>query len=75
MSAATDPGSASQYTPALEAAGIEVADRHDAAHVVRPNPPERLAYQGYLTDGGGNPLGSPNPRNYDIIFRIWDGET
>lgn len=40
-----------------------------------PNPPEILAYQGYLTDGGGNALGNPNPKNYDVIFRIWKSES
>jgi UDP-N-acetylmuramate--alanine ligase len=44
-----DPGGPSQYTPALEAAGIAVADRHDASHVDRPEPPERLAVTKALT--------------------------
>ena len=35
------------------------------------NPPERMTYQGYLTDSSGSPLGSPNPKNYDVIFRVW----
>lgn len=35
------------------------------------NPPERMTYQGYLTDSSGSPLGNPNPKNYDVIFRIW----
>ena len=41
------------------------------------NPPERLTYQGDLTDGNGVPLGSTNtgPKNYDVIFRIWDDAT
>jgi len=44
------------------------------------NPPERLSYQGFLTDSSGDPLGSnadgtSNPTNYDIIFRIYDEES
>ena len=33
-----------------------------------------LPYQGYLTDQNGNPLGSTNtgPKNYNLVFRIWD---
>ena len=30
-----DPGGPSPYTPALDAAGIAMADRHDPAHVTR----------------------------------------
>jgi hypothetical protein len=41
------------------------------------SPPPYMTYQGYLTDANGNPLGSTNtgPKNYDIIFRIWDAQT
>ncbi|MCB1125140.1 MAG: hypothetical protein KDM81_01490 [Verrucomicrobiae bacterium] len=39
------------------------------------NPPERMTYQGYLTDANGDALGSPNPRNYDVVFRIWQHES
>ncbi len=34
-------------------------------------PPERMSYQGYLTDSSGAPLGNAGPKNYDVIFRIW----
>ncbi len=37
-------------------------------------PPERMTYQGFLVDANGNALGSPNPRNYDVVFRIWKSE-
>jgi len=37
-----------------------------------PNPPERLAYQGYLVDANGVALATNAPRNYDVVFRIWD---
>ncbi len=40
-----------------------------------PNPPERMTYQGFLTDGSGTPLGNAAPKNYDIIFRIWKSES
>ena len=44
-----DPGGPSQYTPALDAAGIVVASRHDAAHVTGSRPPARLAVTKALT--------------------------
>jgi len=46
-----DPGGASQYTPALAVAGIQVADRHDPAHVMDAagGPPARLAVTKALT--------------------------
>ena len=37
-----------------------------------PAPPEKLSYQGFLVDAQGNPLGTPNPLNYDATFRIYD---
>jgi UDP-N-acetylmuramate--alanine ligase len=44
-----DPGGPSPYTPALEAAGIDVAWRHDAAHVTEEPRPDRLAVTKALT--------------------------
>lgn len=44
-----DPGGPSQYTPALEAAGITVAGNHDAGHVHAAPPPDRLAVTKALT--------------------------
>jgi UDP-N-acetylmuramate--alanine ligase len=44
-----DPGGASQYTPALDAAGITVLPSHDAAHIGGPRPPGRLAVTKALT--------------------------
>lgn len=38
------------------------------------NPPERMTYQGFLVDGNGAPLGKPDPKNYDVVFRIWTSE-
>lgn len=39
------------------------------------NPPERMTYQGFLTDANGTPLGNTAPKNYDVIFRIWKSES
>ncbi len=36
------------------------------------SPPDRLPYQGHLVDGNGAALGTPNPANYQVNFRIWD---
>jgi UDP-N-acetylmuramate--alanine ligase len=44
-----DPGGPSQYTPALEAAGIPLAWAHDPAHVTGPERPHRLAVTKALT--------------------------
>ena len=44
-----DPGGPSQYTPALEAAGIPLAWAHDPAHVTGPQRPHRLAVTKALT--------------------------
>ncbi len=43
-----------------------------AAQAADANPPAQLSYQGYLTDANGVPLGSTTPRNYDVVFRIYD---
>lgn len=39
------------------------------------NPPERMTYQGFLVDANGVALGNSAPRNYDVIFRIYDAST
>ncbi len=44
-----DPGGPSPYTPPLEAAGIALAWAHDAAHLARRPPPDRLAVTKALT--------------------------
>lgn len=38
------------------------------------NPPERMTYQGFLVGSDGVALGNTNPRNYDVVFRIYDVE-
>lgn len=40
-----------------------------------PRPPERMTYQGFLVDGAGTALGNSAPRNYDVIFRIYDDQS
>ena len=40
-----------------------------------PNPPELLTYQGFLVDGNGVALGNLAPKNYDVIFKIYNHET
>lgn len=43
-----------------------------ALHAADANPPERMSYQGFLVDANGSALGSSAPKNYDVIFRIYD---
>jgi UDP-N-acetylmuramate--alanine ligase len=51
-----DPGGASPYTPALEAAGIGLAWKHDPSHVTGDPAPDRLAVTKALTAiDPGNP--------------------
>lgn len=35
-------------------------------------PLDVLPFQGSLVNGDGNPLGTPTPKNYDVLFRIYD---
>ncbi|MFZ4819760.1 MAG: hypothetical protein ACOYLU_14030, partial [Limisphaerales bacterium] len=37
-----------------------------------PNVPDRLTYQGFIVDANGLALGNAAPKNYDIIFRIFN---
>src|SRR6516225_6881636 len=48
-----------------------------APAAARAQTPQYMSYQGYLTDGYGNALGSTNtgPKAYDVVFRIWDQPT
>lgn len=39
------------------------------------NPPERMTYQGFLVGSDGTALGDSGPKNYDVIFRVYDHET
>jgi len=38
------------------------------------NPPDRMTYQGFLVDANGAALGNTAPRNYDVIFKIFNNE-
>jgi hypothetical protein len=38
------------------------------------NPPDRMTYQGFVTDASAVPLGNVAPKNYDVIFRIYNHE-
>ena len=35
-------------------------------------PPPVLPYTGFVTDSNGNALASTAPKNYDVIFRLWN---
>jgi microcystin-dependent protein len=39
------------------------------------NPPDRMTYQGYLADGNGKALAPTAPKNFDVIFRIYNALT
>jgi hypothetical protein len=40
-----------------------------------PNPPGQMSYQGFLVDANGIPLATNAPKNYDVIFRIYNQPT
>jgi len=40
-----------------------------------PYPPGQISYQGFLVDANGVPLATNAPKNYDIIFRIYNVPT
>lgn len=40
-----------------------------------PRPPERMTYQGFIAGSDGVALGNTAPRNYDVLFRVYDAET
>lgn len=45
------------------------------ARAADSNPPERMTYQGFLVDGNGSALATNAPKNYDVVFRIWNDQT
>ncbi len=48
----------------------------DAAYAqATPRPPERMTYQGFIAGSDGVALGNTAPKNYDVIFRVYDAET
>ena len=38
-------------------------------------PPDRMTYQGFIAGSDGVALGNTAPKNYDVIFRIYDAES
>lgn len=45
---------------------------HRAGAQATPTPPNQLTYQGFLVDANGAALAATAPKNYDIVFRIYD---
>jgi microcystin-dependent protein len=39
------------------------------------NPPEKMTYQGYLVDAAGAPLATAGPKNYVVVFRVYDEQS
>jgi hypothetical protein len=52
-----------------------VANLVNVLHASDANPPDRITYQGFLVDGAGVALGNSAPKNYDIVFRIYNAST
>jgi hypothetical protein len=46
-----------------------------AGRAADANPPDRLTYQGFLVDVTGTALGATAPKNYDVVFRIYDAQS
>ena len=53
-------------------ASLHLAESAQAQATSRP--PERMTYQGFIAGSDGVALGNTAPKNYDVIFRIYDGE-
>jgi UDP-N-acetylmuramate--alanine ligase len=66
-----DAGGPSPYTPPLDAAGIALQWRHDAAHVAGPNPPDRLAVTKALTAVSPDHPELVAARNAGIRVEAW----
>jgi hypothetical protein len=58
----------------LALAGFSAAPNAQA-QPANVNPPERMSYQGFLADGNGLALATNAPKNYDVIFRIYNDAT
>jgi hypothetical protein len=54
-------------------AGIALMPANALAQA-NPNPPSRLTYQGFLVGSDGVALGNTAPKNYDVIFTIFNSE-
>lgn len=56
-------------------AGIALSSARSQAQAANPNPPARMTYQGFLVGSDGVALGNAAPKNYDVIFTIYNSET
>lgn len=60
----------------VAALGVVLASSAPSAFAqATPRPPERMTYQGFLVDGTGTALGNSAPKNYDVIFRVFDDQS
>ncbi len=57
--------------------GLALALAPLVASAQSPNarPPGQISYQSYLTDANGIPLATNTPKNYNILFRIYNDAT
>ena len=46
-----------------------------AARAASAGPPDCMTYQGFLVDASGVALGNTAPKNYDVIFRLWNAQS
>lgn len=60
---------------AVAVAGIALLPTTALAQVASPNPPARMTYQGFLVGSDGVSLGNVAPKNYDVIFTVYNNET
>jgi len=54
--------------------GVALVASGDAMAQATSKPPERITYQGFVAGSDGVALGNLAPKNYDVIFRIYDSE-
>jgi microcystin-dependent protein len=60
---------------AAAALALTLACRPLSAGAADGNPPALMTYQSYLTDANGLALGNTAPKNYDVIFRIYNDQS
>ena len=60
---------------AVAVAGIALMPGKALAQAANPNPPARMTYQGFLVGSDGVALGNAAPKNYDVIFTLYNSET
>jgi len=59
---------------AVAALALTLATHPFPAFAADKNPPAYMTYQSYLVDANGAALGSAAPKNYDVIFRIYNDQ-